>query len=268
MLYSPLSCRINLSNKQLRTCHSRSGLSAIWDKSSKDSSCPTSPFCQSQTFDVYPGCYDVIELMSSSSNKERKRNVLSVPPRAFLPVKKEFVQEKFTFIYTNITFSYKEEIEVPEFMREYVIYAFEGEEHKLESWGHFKQSISRVKYAYIKGGNFCFYIENNKIKVKALSETANTRLKSLTDNPPYISEDNAIELINDLCKTEIMTIYSSSPFHYSVVRPVVIKTEKRLDRKEYRYITKYIGCMFPDVIDRVSSLYGDKESLKIAKIAL
>lgn len=268
MICSPLSCRINLSNKQLRTCHSRSGLSSIWDKSSRESSCPTSPFDNGQFAKKLSADHDIVLLMSNTNNKEKKRRVLSIPPKSLLPAKKEFVRDKFTFVYNNITFSYKEEIEVPDFMREYVVYVFKGEDHKLESWEHFKQSISKVKYAYINGGNFCFYIYDNKIRVKALTGTADIRLKSFSDNLPFITEDNAIELINDLCKTEIMTIYSSSPFHYSIVQPIVIKTEKRLDKNEYRYLTRYVGHMFPDVIDKVSSLYKDRESLKITKVSI
>jgi len=189
------------------------------------------------------------ELTSRISKSPRKK--LYCPP-VIEPLEAEKQKEKeIGFLFSNITCTSRFDQNIPDFLKDFVVYAYKGSENQEIAWADFKKTVNIVKECVISCANMSFFLNGDEVKCKAHTGSAQRKLDQIADDFSNISLDKVIGLIDELVSCERLSIFSSDRFHYSVVTPLIIQSSEIDSSNGKLFRISVNGYVFPSIADLI-----------------
>lgn len=257
--------RRGLSVRTISSESSKTDLVSIWGSSSVESSDPpSSPNVKNHS--PLKSSPSLIDLLSISMTKSPKKT-LYVPPRVDSPALKKVKPKVQEFMYSSIVLTSPEFHDFESFAKTSKTYVFKGMENQEYAWEDFKKVVHEAKQSIVATPNLAFHFKNNVVVGKALTSSAQNKLDKITENS-HIEIEKAINLLDDLSKTEKLCIYSTHMFNYSVVTPVMLKHLEMDSNKGKLHRYTLNGCVFPSFYDKIMSVFADVNSVKRHNIVL
>lgn len=174
----------------------------------------------------------------------------------------------FDILYSNVTFSYNKPFQFDDKSINILTFVFKGNENKDLAWSDFKKKLPLVKEAVVATFNVIFQFTSKGIRVKCKTQSASDKVERYTNQVPYIKEDKAIELINELINNEPISIYSTDPFRYSVIAPMFNKKSELKTKDGIVYRQTFTGSIFPSTSLKLFNKYPDSKNVRKTAISL
>ena len=254
--------RINFQVGKNQPSTKKTTLEKIWFPNlnhSSDDSPPSSPIAVEKS--------DICALLlkNAKNTKKPRKAFLFAPPTIQKKTEKKQNVSISPFLYSNIIFKSKT---VPEFdpnIIERYTYIFKGKDHQEEAWSAFKRIYKKAKQSVVTGNNIRFYFADGKVTAKSATSSAAQMIKQISIDGPFVDEEKAIDLIESIVKSEILTIYSTECFSYSVATPVVVKDSVIGSNDGDIHAIKFVGFMFPDFLTSLEHAYGNLKQTSFSK---
>lgn len=189
------------------------------------------------------------------------------------------------FLYSRISITTDETFLLPDEIKEFVTYTYApsinnrgDSEFQMEAWENFKNSNSRTsRCSVVSSAIFAFLFVNEdfqtKVHVKSFTGTAQQQILQIIhqdDNEEQDSDDEdsnslaengfllidynkAIDLIESLCSKEKINIFSTDPFHYSIVMPLTFKYSEFESSQGKMFRVSLSGYIFPFQVKQLSN---------------
>lgn len=172
-------------------------------------------------------------------------------------------------LYSRISITTDQIFSIPEETKEFVSYVYAptlnnkgNSEFQNEAWENFKNNNSKSsKCSVVSSATFAFIFINEfmcqtKVHVKSFTGTARQQIMEIVnpnndsngiDEASFLNIDyhKAIELIESLNAKEKISIFSTDPFHYSVVTPLSFKYSEFESAQGKLFRVTLNGYMFP-----------------------
>lgn len=259
MSSAALRCRMNFMHTKAASTPKKTDLDSIWNtmittplsspsitpKSKKDSS------------------VDFLSSLTLQLSKTPKKT-LYCPPVIETPKAKKIKTTEFEHLFTNVTFSSSEKLDLEEILDNYITFVYKGGDNQEAAWNDFKKKVANAEHSFVMTSNLRMYFTHNEVKAKGLTITAQDQIESITCSDGSIDFEKAIDLIDNLSKSEKLSIFSSGQFHYSTITPVLTRRSEVGTSSGKSHRLTLIGYVFPDIISIVTSQYENITCFKVS----
>ncbi|EAY04710.1 hypothetical protein TVAG_059080 [Trichomonas vaginalis G3] len=235
-------------------------LASIWGSQGLESNTPpSSPVAKNS-----PTMFSLLSLNTPKSPKKS----LYVPPRIDSPSPKKSRPKPVDYMYSSISLTSSQKVSFDSIYKSTTTYVYKGNENQNLAWEDFRRIVQDAEESIVATPNLVFQFKKKVVSAKALTSSAQTKLDKITDELSNIDIEKALSLIQDLSKVEKLSIYSTSPFNFSVVTPIHLKyTEVGSQLGPlHRYV--FNGFIFPSTLDKFMHVYTDLGSVKRYTVVL
>lgn len=198
------------------------------------------------------------------------------------------------FIYSRISLTTDKTLLIPDEIKEFISYVYspssnrgESEFHK-EAWDNFKNNNSKTsRCCVVSSATFAFLFENEedsqtKVHVKSFTGTAQQQIRRIIQQDDENSEEDlfedndfipidyekAVDLIESISSKEKINIFSTDPFHYSVVMPLTFKHSEFESSQGKMFRVLLSGYIFPYQARQLVEEKSKYNLFKISKFVL
>lgn len=253
---------------------SKTDLASIWgSQSSEISSPPSSPRVGFSSPSIKNGSpfsknYPTLFSVLNQSIQKSPKKTLYVPPRVDSPSPKKIKPKVADYMYSKIQLTSSENPVFDEIYTNSKTYVFRGTENQEYAWDDFKHVVREAKQSVVATLNLVFNFRRNTVRAKALTSSAQVKLDKISDGDMHIDIDKAIELLDDLSKSEKLCIYSTSMFNYSIVMPMKIDHTEMGSSMGTLHRNTISGFIFPYMFEGILKSYTDVNSVKKHNVVL
>jgi hypothetical protein len=153
------------------------------------------------------------------------------------------------FAYSSACLSSPRPIVVPEEVLERRFFAFKGvPEQQAAAWRSFVRICSSAECALVSCVNTVFFFHGGRVSATGLTGTAHRRLSQLSDDLPQIRSEVAIQFVAGWIEKERTFMYSSEPFDYAVITPLVRKNCELQSSSGRIHRVTLCGCLFEPTV--------------------
>jgi hypothetical protein len=230
----------------------KSDISAMWEsKSLTVLSQPSTPISEVKR----PNILTLIKESKSQTPKKR----LYCPPLTVCPEEtKTFgkASKGPDFMYSMVSFTSDDELELPEGLSSLHTYVFKGGEKDVQiiAWENFKSNLNSGGLFTIEFKNAVFLVNDGVIKVKALTGIARQCLSALTDDIENMSIADVINFVEkDIFEgKERLNLCSSLDFYYATNIPISVSHASFCGAKGRKFRVLIKGHVFASLVKNIS----------------
>jgi hypothetical protein len=218
-----------------------SDLALLWDNFQSPSPSPPRANGESDS----PTILTLLSTHASVSTPKK----LSCPP-CLAPVVVEKAKDTvLEFAYSSVCLSSPRPIVVPEEVLERRFFAFKGvPEQQAAAWRSFMEICKSAECALVACVNTIFFFNAGRVSATGLTGTAHRRLAQLSQRAPEIEHEVAIQVVTEWIEKERTFMYSSEPFDYSVITPLVRKNSELQSSSGKIHRVTLCGCLFAPTV--------------------
>ncbi|EAY14356.1 hypothetical protein TVAG_026770 [Trichomonas vaginalis G3] len=206
-------------------------------------------------------------LLLNNTSKSSKK-MLYIPPKVESEKPKKPTAVPFQHLFTNLVFTSPKKLNIPPKIEKNLTYVFKSDSNKDLAFQDFKLKCKNASESVIICGNLMFYFHNNIAVVKAFTLSATNLIEKASNKLPMIDIDKSLLIIEEQSKVQKLQIYSTVPFHYSVITPIIFHFSEIGSAKGRLFRAKLDGYMFKFVKEEIYLANGNSDEISLNSVAL